>query len=189
MGEANMTILADQTLPSTAEIITDHEPELVGDTINYPSISPNTPEQLPTAQELATLILQCSTWVEIAQRVGEDGSSLLAATKTMSQEERSELPRLLAAHLCQDPTYLSKLLWVPVKLRDRALEQLTFTIQRIGGVTSNASDACLESIEGCKFLTVANLGTRYEQWIFQTPSGVKATSFWGRSNNSDRTSH
>lgn len=163
-----------KTTTTHQSINTEQELQKVNPPANFPIAAP---DQLQTAQELAALILQCSTWVEVAQRVSENSSSLLAATKTMTPEERRGLPRLLADHLCQDPTYMKRIAWVPVKLRDRALEQLTFTIQRIGGVTANPSDAYLESIEGCKFVTVTNLGTCKEIWTFQTQEGVKLPVF------------
>lgn len=133
--------------------------------------------QVENVQELANQILLCSTWVELARLVGEDALKLLAATRTMTKEQRRELTNLLATHLCQSPTYLSQLEWIPVKLRDRALEKLTFTIQRIGGVASSILDACIEYVSGCKFVSVANVGTRAERWIFQTPDGKNIPVF------------
>lgn len=155
---------------STAETGYQQELDPVGDTTNSPPIA-------PTAQELAAVILQCATWVELVQGIGENGSSLLAAAKTMPQEQRPRLTHLLATHLCQDLTYLKKLSWVPVKLRNKALAQLKFTIRQIGGVANSVSDACVEYVRGCKFVTVANLGTRYEQWVFQTQEGVRLPVF------------
>jgi hypothetical protein len=119
----------------------------------------------------------CTTWVELARLVNENASKLLEATKTMTSSQRREVTHLLANYLCQSPTYLSQLEWIPVKLRDRALSKLTFTIQRIGGVASNVLDACLEHISGCKFVSVAHLGTRQEQWIFLPPDGKNIPVF------------
>lgn len=133
--------------------------------------------QVEAVQALANQILLCTTWVELASLVNENASKLLEATKTMTSEQRREVTHLLATHLCQSPTYLSQLEWIPVKLRDRALSKLTFTIQRIGGVASNVLDACLEYISGCKFVSVAHLGTRQEQWIFQTHDGKNIPVF------------
>lgn len=146
---------------------------------SYPAATANlvAAEQSSDVQELVNQILLCHTWVELAETVGENGSSLLTATKPMTLEQRRSLTHLLADHLCQDPTYLKSIAWVPVKLRDKALEQLTFTIRKIGGVTSSVLDACVEYISGLRFVTVANLGTRYEQWIFQTPDGVRLPVF------------
>lgn len=176
--------LAYQTLRSTGETPaheclqqftnTQQELQAVSPPANSP---PAASDQLPTAQELAVLILQCSTWVEIAQRVGENSSSLRAATKTMTQEERYGLTRLLVTHLCQNPTYLSKLSWIPMKLRDKALHQLTFTVQRIGGVANSIMDACVEYVDNLRFVSVAHQGTRRETWTFQTLEGKKIPVF------------
>jgi hypothetical protein len=59
-------------------------------------------------------------------------TSSKAASVAMTQEQRQGLTTKLAAHLCQNPNDLNQLAWVPVKLRDKALERLTFTIRRIG---------------------------------------------------------
>jgi hypothetical protein len=115
--------------------------------------------------------------VELASLVGENALKLLEATKTMTSSQRRQVTNLLAAHLCQSPTYLSQVEWIPVKLRDRALSKLTFTIQRIGGVASNVLDACIEYVSGCKFVSVANVSTRAERWIFQTPDGKNIPVF------------
>jgi len=84
--------------------------------------------------------------------------------------QRSCLTTMLAAHLCENPSDLNQLAWVPVKLRDRALERLTFTIRRIGGA-ANVLDACLEYLPDCKFDGVEHLGTRKEKWFFLTKEG------------------
>jgi len=83
---------------------------------------------------------------------------------------------LLAAHLCQNPADLSQLAWVPSKLRERALELLSFTIERIGG--TSILDACVEKNSGCKFVSVQQIGTRHEHWVFHNPlSGQKIPVF------------
>jgi hypothetical protein len=101
-------------------------------------------KKFANVQELVNQILLCRTWIDLVETVGENASLLKTATKTMTHEERRGLPRLLADYLCFDPTYLTKLSWVPVKLRDKALQPLTFTIQRLGGTTGSVLDACIE---------------------------------------------
>jgi len=59
---------------------------------------------------------------------------------------------------------------VPVKLRDRALEWLSFTIRRIGGA-ANVLDACLEYLPDCKVDGIEYPGTRKEKWFFLTKEG------------------
>jgi phage/plasmid-associated DNA primase len=92
----------------------------------------NLPTPPTTVQALANDILLCQTWVAVAEAVNRDGDKLKkAAISGMTKEQRSWLTTMLAAHLCDNPSDLSKLQWVPVKLRDRALERLTFTIRRL----------------------------------------------------------
>lgn len=93
----------------------------------------------------------------------------------MSLEQRQGLTQMLAAHLCDDPSALDQLVWVPTKLRDKALQQLTFTIRRIGGI--GIHDASLEYFSGCKFISVAHLKTRQEQWLFQSVDGKNIPVF------------
>jgi len=128
-------------------------------------------------QALANDILLCQTWVTVAEAVNQDGDKLKkAAMAGMTKEQRSCLTTMLAAHLCDNPSDLNQLSWVPVKLRDRALERLRFTIRRIGG-DANALDARLEYVSGCKFVSVNHLGLRYEQWIFSTREGQNLPVF------------
>ncbi|MBW4640531.1 MAG: DUF3987 domain-containing protein [Gloeocapsa sp. UFS-A4-WI-NPMV-4B04] len=162
---------------STAEITEQQELDPVGDTTNPIPIPPTMPQQQLTAPELAALILQCSTWVELVEGIGENSSSLMTGAKIMPQEQRPRLTDLLATHLCQNPDYLGKLSWIPVKLRDKALERLTFTIRQIGGVTGSVVDACIEYVSGCKFVSLTHPGTRQETWTFQTSEGVNIPVF------------
>jgi hypothetical protein len=134
-------------------------------------------KKFANVQELVNQILLCRTWIDLVETVGENASLLKTATKTMTHEERRGLPRLLADYLCFDPTYLTKLSWVPVKLRDKALQPLTFTIQRLGGTTGSVLDACIEYVSGCKFVSVIHPGTRQETWTFQTSEGMNIPVF------------
>jgi len=142
---------------------------LTDDEVNPPT-SDNllAPPEPPTAQELAALILQCQTWVELIEAVKQDSDQLMIASKTMTPEQRQGMSQMLAAHLCENPAALNQLAWVPTKLRDRALERVTFTIQRIRG---DALDACVESVTGCRFVAAEHLGQRRELWVLQLPDG------------------
>lgn len=145
--------------------------------VHPPSVQVQNPPTPPTVQALANDILLCQTWVKVAETVNQDGDKLKkAAASGMTKEQRQGLTTLLAAHLCDNPSDLNKLTWVPVKLRDRALERLSFTIRRIGG-GENLLDACLEYVSGCKFVSVNQLGLRYEQWIFSTQEGKNLPVF------------
>jgi hypothetical protein len=182
LAQSNEAISSPHHQPtnSTAETVTSQELDSVGATTNSSPIPPTAPiaqQHFSTAQELAAFILQCSTWVELVQGIGENASSLMAAAKTMLQEQRPRLTHLLVTHLCQNPTYLSQLAWIPVKLRDKALDQLTFTIRQIRGVANSVLDACADYVSGLRFVSVTNLGSRYEKWVFQTPQGVKIPVF------------
>lgn len=126
--------------------------------------------------ETTALILQCQTWVDIVEAVGKNTKQLLLAAKTMTTEQRSKIARLLAADLCSNTGDLSQqLAWIPAPIRDNALQLLTFTIRRIGGVAPG--DAHLEYVRGFKFVSVANLGTRNEQWTFISPEGKNIPLF------------
>jgi len=153
-----------------AETLVNNELEAVGDTTNSAPIPPTEPPQSSTPQEMAALILQCQTWVELAQAVGQNTQKLVTAANRLTTEQRQGLTSLLAAHLCHNPEHLNQLVWVPAKLRDRTLEQLMFTLRRIGGA-ANVLDACWESISGCKFIAVEQIGTRNEKWVFQAKEG------------------
>ena len=91
----------------------------------------NHPIPPTTVQVLANDILLCQTWVAVVEVVDQDGDKLReAAVLGMNKGQRQGLTTLLATHLCQNPGDLNQLAWVPVKLRDRALERLSFTICR-----------------------------------------------------------
>ncbi len=123
-----------------------------------------------TCQELAALIVQCQTWVELVQLVEQDTKKLLRAAKAVTPEQRRGLVERLAAHLCDCPKDLDTLAWVPAKLRDRALSMLSFTIQRIGG--ANHLDVCIERVTGCRFVSVHLVNSsRHQRWEFLTPVG------------------
>jgi len=59
---------------------------------------------------------------------------------------------------------------------DRALERLTCTCCRIKGA-ANVLDAWWESIVGCKFVSVEQIGTRNEKWVFQAKEGNRLAVF------------
>ena len=93
----------------------------------------------------------------------------------MTKTQQRQIGNLLAAHLCSDPNNLKGLAWVPGVLLEAVLKRLSFTIRRIGGDT--IEDAYLELIAGCKFIRVKHLGSRYEQWRFETSDGTHIPVF------------
>ncbi len=180
----NFTNSDDATIgPSTLQTVDDHQlchqledktPTEVAENVIPPPVALSA--STPTASDLGALILQCQTWVEIVEAVQQDSQKLIQATKDITKEQRRSLVPLLAAHLCQNPADLSQLAWVPSKLRERALELLSFTIERIGG--TSILDACVEKNSGCKFVSVQQIGTRHEHWVFHNPlSGQKIPVF------------
>jgi hypothetical protein len=174
-GQANEALCS-----SSPQQFTNSNPQTLANTCNgaFAGITNSTPiaptelQQSPTKQELAALLLQCQSWVELVQFVGDQGELLKAAATTMAPQGRRSLVCLLVAHLCQNPTYLDQLAWVPAKLRQRALERLQFTIRQIRGVASSVLDAYVEYVTGCKFVSISYIGTAYEKWVFQTPDGA-----------------
>jgi hypothetical protein len=171
-NEALCSSLAQQFTNSNTPTLANTCTWAVGDPTNSLSIAPTELQQSPTKQELAAVILQCQSWVELVQFVGDQGELLKAAATTMTPQGRRSLVCLLVAHLCQNPTYLGQLAWVPAKLRQKALERLQFTIRQIRGVASSVLDAYVEYVAGCKFVSISYIGTAYEKWVFQTPDGA-----------------
>ena len=150
------------------ELITTEEVQVVDETQTWNEL----PASL-TVQELASQILLCETWMAIALGVNQEGERLKQATAQMTREQRQGLSKLLAEYLCKNPSGLKELGWLPVKLRERALLQLSFTIERIGG---DMWDAVVEYVAGCRLVVAEHLGTRRELWIWQLPSGENITA-------------
>ena len=157
--------------PNLLESVTSEEspPTVTQPIINANSAPPEAIQVNPAqSQALAALILSCQTWTAIAKSVNQDGNKLKQAAAQMTPEQRRGLSQVLAAHLCANADGLNQLVWVPIKLTNRALERLSFTLQRIG---SGMLDANVEDVAGCQFVTVEHLGTRRELWIFKLPNG------------------
>lgn len=158
---------------SVVKTITATSLDSVGDTTNSSSITPieETQQQPPRARELAAQILLCSTWIEIASRVKENTNMLVKAAREMTPTQRQGLTKLLVEHLCQFPSNLYQLTWVPERLRQRAIEKLTFTIHCVTNVVEGALNTTKETISGCRLKYIDGIGTQNEVWIFATPSG------------------
>jgi hypothetical protein len=146
----------------------------VGDTTNSLPIAPieKIQQQSPTVRGLAEQILLCSTWSEIASQVKENTNTLVKAAKEMTAQQRQGLTRLLSEHLCQSPSHLSQLTWVPEKLRQRTLERLQFTISRIADVAGSILELGWESISGCRLEKIGQIGMPGEAWLFLAPDGT-----------------
>jgi hypothetical protein len=124
----------------------------------------------PTARELAALVLQCSTWVELAQKVGSNAKKLMQAASKMTRQQRTWVADLLKSHLCSHPGAMSELTWVPDQLRSVVLGQLSFTIRQLTQIASSLEPG-YKYVSSCKFVSVTNLETGGQQWTFQTPAG------------------
>jgi hypothetical protein len=60
--------------------------------------------------------------------------------------------------LCSAPNTLSQLAWLPSKLLNSVLKQLSFTIRQIGKAT-DGMDLSWQYVSGCKFVGVSAIGT------------------------------
>lgn len=160
-----------QILSNIEKTAPSQELELVTHSVPIAPVAKADSQQDFAFQKLAEQILLCSTWVEIAQRVNQNGDALFAAAKKMTQQQREGLTRLLIEHLCQSPAHLGQLAWIPEKLRQQALKALTFTVGRIQDVAESVLDATWEVISGCRLKEISYLGTQYEMWIFTLPNG------------------
>lgn len=167
MGETPKTTLAHQSTNLNGETLTVSEVQAVGDTTN----SLPTPQIAPTAQELAATVVQCTTWVQVVEAVERNKQRLLSAAKQMAQDMCQNLSVLLAQHLCSHPEDMEQLTWLPIKLITKALQKLSFTIERIA--ECSVDDAHWEQISGCSFESVNRLGEKGEIWIYTTPNGER----------------
>jgi hypothetical protein len=149
------------------------EIEIVGDRPNSIPIAQASPAQVQSllaARELATTILQCTTWVELVQIVDSNPRKLTKAARQMTSEQRKWIASLLRTYLCSNFHALNQLFWLPEKLLRAALERLTFTIRQVTQLTSDRT-AGWKIVEGCKFVWVACIGTPEECWMFLAPGG------------------
>ncbi len=159
---------------NTSSSSNDREDKESQDATSDTAVAANKPAAI---QEVASRLLLCQTWVAVAELVNRDGCKLCQAARGgMNKEQRRNLARLLATHLCDCLSDLKDLAWVPAKLRDRALSMLNFTIQQIGG-GANISDACIEFVTSCKFYSAEHLGLSKERWIFEAPNGSRFPIF------------
>ncbi len=159
-----------------AEATVRSDLQTVGAVTNFPPTAPTAPtapiesQRSPSAQELAALVLRCSTWVELAQAVSNNAKQLMKAASQMTQQQRTWIAELLKTHLCSHPSALSQLAWIPEKLRHVVFGQLSFTIQQISKVTGSLK-LCWQHIAACRLIEMKTLETGMQQWTFQTPDG------------------
>ncbi|WP_228055430.1 DUF3987 domain-containing protein [Gloeocapsopsis crepidinum] len=196
-GETPKITLAHQTLRSTEDTSARECPHqftnsttqsfantctlAVGEIANSSPIAPiallqtELPQQIPTARELAAKVLGCATWVELAQQV-RSAKKLMQAASCMSSQQRAWVANLLTTHLCSAPDALSQLAWIPEKLRDVVLKQLSFTIRQLRK-SAESLELYWEYISNCQFVSVTIQETGQQRWNFQTPDGNTISVF------------
>lgn len=176
MGETPKTALAHQFTNSIAQSFANTGTGAVGEVANSSPIVPiapsqiEEPQQLPTARELAAKVLGCSTWVELAQQVDRSAKKLMKAASCMSSQQRDRIANLLTTHLCSAPDALSQLAWIPEKLRNVVLKQLTFTIRQMRK-SAESLELYWEYISNCQFVCAVLQENDRLRWTFQTPDG------------------
>ena len=141
---------------SEAESITIVDVEAVGDATNSPPIAPTTNPVL--------LLLQLTTWVEIADWMQKDSQKLIDAMNQIDKQQRKKVASLLIDFLCSEPLHLRELSWLPIKMLNWIFKRLQFTISRIGGDTID--QARMEQVENLSFVSVEGLGSNKELWVF-----------------------
>ena len=102
--------------------------------------------------------------------VGRERDQLLRAVKEWGVEEKQLLVQLLSSHLEAESSPLEQIDWIPKNLLSRALSNFTFTLQRIKDSDNLVDEVEMEYLEGCKFVSVQNLGDRQEHWVFEFES-------------------
>jgi hypothetical protein len=142
----------------------------------------STPSATLTTVEIPTV--PCAdniTWEDVAQLVNCDRALFLDTMKTWTVEQKELLPGLLAEHIEEHgPECLDEIKWIPDKLRDAALKQLSFAVEKIIGPSNLVEEPKFECFYGCKFVSLRDFGTRAERWLFEAPDGRKFPIF-GRS--------
>jgi hypothetical protein len=156
---------------NNAETISVTGIEAVGDPTNSPPIAP-TPN-------LALLLLQSTTWIEIADSLQKDSQKLIDVMNSFDKAQRRKIASVLIEFLCSEPRNISELTWIPIKMLNWVFKRLTFTVSRIGG--DFIDDARLEQVENLSFVSVEGLGSPKELWVFGDASSGKNIPVYGAS--------
>jgi hypothetical protein len=88
----------------------------------------------------------------------------------MSSQQRDRVANLLTTHLCSAPDALDQLAWIPEKLRNVVLKQLSFTIRQLGK-SAESLELYWEYISNCQFVCAVLQENDRLRWTFQTPDG------------------
>ena len=154
---------------NNAETISVTGIEAVGDITNSPPIAP-TPN-------LAVLLLQSTTWIEIANSLQKNSQKLIDVMNSFDKAQRKKIASVLIEFLCSEPQNISELSWLPIKMLNWVFKRLTFVISRIGG--DSIDEACLEQVENLSFVSVEGLGSPKELWVFCEASSGKNIPVYG----------
>ena len=161
--------LTHQFTNSKAESITIADVEAVGGSTNDPPTSPTTNPVL--------LLLQLTTWVEIADSMQKDSQKLIDVMNQIDKQQRKKVASLLIDFLCSEPLHLRELSWLPIKMLNWIFKRLHFTISRIGG--DFIGDARMEQVENLSFVSVEGLGSSKELWVFLEVSSGRNIPVFG----------
>ncbi len=132
------------------------------------------------AAEYASVVLkQAKSWSEVVLVVGCDYTQLKNAVLKWTLSEKQLLVQLLTEHLETEPNAFDQIDWIPEKLLNKVLHNLTFTLEKIRSSDNLVDEPEIEQFCGCKFKSVANIGNVREQWFFQV--GDKVLDAFGRS--------
>ncbi len=120
------------------------------------------------APEYASALLRLAlSWSDVAIVVGNERDQLLRAVHEWGVEEKQLLVELLSSHLETESNAFEQIDWIPKNLLSKTLSNFTFRLQRIKQSDNLVDEPGMEYLKGCKFVSVQNLGDRYEQWVFE----------------------
>ncbi len=115
----------------------------------------------------SALLRQANSWPDVEIVVGKERDQLLRAVQKWGVEEKQLLVEFLSSHLETESNALGQIDWIPKNLLSKTFSNFTFRLQRIKQSDNLVDEPEMEYLQGCKFVSVQNLGDRYEQWIFE----------------------
>jgi len=125
------------------------------------------------AAEYASEVLkQAKSWPEVVLVVGCDYTQLKNAVVKWTLSEKQLLVQLLTEHLETEPNAFDQIDWIPEKLLNKVLHNLTFTLSKIEKTDNLVDEPKIEQISNCEFVSLEHIGSRYEQWKFKANGDV-----------------
>lgn len=110
-----------------------------------------------------------NTWEEFADFVNCKADQLTKVVQPRSASERQYLSKILSQFLEREPQGFNTINWLPEKLVAAACRYLSFNVERLSGEKNLIDDPTIETVLGCKFVSVRDFGTQRECWVFQLP--------------------